>query len=593
MYLTVIVSVILIGITASTFLIYNSLSHISDNLQKLTTQKTSNIKINLDIIENNIRSITFNPQLQDYLLRYNSGYYPNKTELKIEVNQLVQDLTRFFPQTVNLLVHAKDGELVGSLYEVKNNQNIESYPWFKEISDSQENTFWMTRNGRLQNSDGNRSFISHVIKKIKNYRVKHNAKLGEDLGYFVIEYNFDSISELLKTPDKYTSIFLLNSDGKILSSTEKKEIGKQSDLLLFIEIGKAKIVRRDQQKQIISGDKIMIQGETFYCVALIPYSVVMSDAMKNIVMSLIMALMILIISYGVSWKNANSISLVFQDMRNKFELIESGANHVQMESTSNITEINQLISHFNQMAERLDDLVYKVFNSELKKEQLTSEMKEAKLQALQMQINPHFLYNTLDTINWTALTQGNKDISRMVLALGELFRSNVDMSEIMTTIQKEITRIELYLFLENIRFGEKFVWEINVQDNLLEKEIICFMLQPLVENSIIHGLETHRNKGKIAIQISQESENILLEVQDNGSGISKEKLLHLQELWQLSNNHTNATDQGTNYVGLRNIMKRLRLIYENEADFKIISSSNGTTIQIKYPVIINHFLLER
>lgn len=157
MYLTVIVSVILIGITASTFLIYNSLSHISDNLQKLTTQKTSNIKINLDIIENNIHSITFNPQLQDYLLRYNSGYYPNKTELKIEVNQLVQDLTRFFPQTVNLLVHAKDGELVGSLYEVKNNQNIESYPWFKEISDSQENTFWMTRNGRLQNSDGNRS----------------------------------------------------------------------------------------------------------------------------------------------------------------------------------------------------------------------------------------------------------------------------------------------------------------------------------------------------------------------------------------------------------------------------------------------------
>jgi two-component system sensor histidine kinase YesM len=593
MYLTVIISVILISLTASVFSVFNASSHITDSLQKLTSQKIDNIEVNLDIIENNIRSIVFNPQLQDYLLRYNSGFYPNKTELKIEVNQLVQNLTRFFPQTENLLVYAQDGELVGSLFEVDGNQNIASYPWFTEAVESQGATIWMTDYGRVQERNDNKNFISHTYKKIKNFRLRNDVKLGDEIGSFVIEYNFDSISELLKNPDASTAIFVLNQDGTILSSNEKNLIGSQSDLLDFLEIGQSKIVRRNKQKQIIFSNRIFTTDEIWYCVSVIPYSTIFADAKMIIIISLLLALLILIISFGVSWKNANSISLVFQEMHNKFGLIESGKKDVKLESTSNITEINQLINHFNQMAARLDQLIYEVFNSELKKEQITSEMKEAKLQALQMQINPHFLYNTLDTINWTALMQGNKDVSKMVLALGELFRSNVDMTEIMTTIQKEVKRVELYLFLEKIRFGEKIDWEINVQENLLENEIICFLLQPLVENSIIHGLEPNRYNGKITIDISQAGKDIQISVKDNGSGISADKQQNLQDMWLAIKNHTIDASHENGNVGLRNIMKRLILIYDTDANFVISSADTGTTIQIKYPAINNNAIYKR
>jgi two-component system sensor histidine kinase YesM len=211
-----------------------------------------------------------------------------------------------------------------------------------------------------------------------------------------------------------------------------------------------------------------------------------------------------------------------------------------------------------------------------------SLLNKAQTVALQYQINPHFLMNTLDTINWTAigLTDGENKVSSMVACLADLFRLSLDTKDNLISIGQELEYAKKYLFLLEIRYPDKFdvIWDI--QKEALAYKIVKLSIQPLVENAVYHGIKPKRQKGNLTIRCFLDGENIRVEVEDDGVGFKESKVDEINDL--LSQDYTVEVE----HIGLCNINQRIKLIFGKEFGVSIESEQNkGSVVGITFPAI--------
>jgi two-component system sensor histidine kinase YesM len=206
-----------------------------------------------------------------------------------------------------------------------------------------------------------------------------------------------------------------------------------------------------------------------------------------------------------------------------------------------------------------------------------NEQKKSELKALQNQINPHFLYNTLDSIVWLVENNKNEAAAKMVCALAKLFRISISKGRNIIKISDEIEHARNYLIIQSFRYQDAFDYEFIVDEKLLDKMTIKLILQPIIENSIYHGLKNKIDPGHIIIKVEQVDENIKFSVTDNGYGMRQEKI---DELYQNFKN-PNLIDG----VGLKNIFQRLIVYYGSEAKLSIKSVlDEGTCISVIVPM---------
>ncbi len=241
--------------------------------------------------------------------------------------------------------------------------------------------------------------------------------------------------------------------------------------------------------------------------------------------------------------------------------------------TKGTDEMNQLGHGFNSMIAEIEELIHDVYISNYKK-------KEAELNALQAQINPHFIYNTLESIRMMAKTNGDEDASRMLFVLGKLLRYGINAKKQIVTITEEIDHLKDYIKLQNHRFDEKFDLIIDVNKELLTIKIIKLVFQPVVENAIFHALETIEGKGIITLKGYIKGTDAVFEIIDNGLGMSQSQL----EAINTSINDFDVQHDGSRGIGLRNINERIKLYFGIEYGLKIYSVLNeGTKVVIKIP----------
>jgi len=254
--------------------------------------------------------------------------------------------------------------------------------------------------------------------------------------------------------------------------------------------------------------------------------------------------------------------------------IEEGKTGLTVKIDRN-DELGTLFKTYNKMSEKINTLINKVYKEKL-------VMKDAEIKALQAQINPHFLYNTLETINWKAKLNGVEDISEMVTALSSIIDANLDRNnEKMIPIKKELEYIDNYNLLIQKRFGKKIAFVKYIDDEALMYKIPKLLIQPLIENAIYHGLETKKGGGTVELVITIEEGTVLIVIADDGTGIDDVTLNKLKE--SLDKNDENQYESRTK-IGIMNVHKRIRLIYGDEYGLKIFSEANkGTTIILKLP----------
>ncbi|MFF2877463.1 sensor histidine kinase [Gottfriedia sp. NPDC057991] len=251
---------------------------------------------------------------------------------------------------------------------------------------------------------------------------------------------------------------------------------------------------------------------------------------------------------------------------------------INKESAASL-EIIELNRTYNQMVENTNHLIQVVYEKELLRSQ-------TELKALQAQIDPHFLYNTLNALYWSLDDRGEEDLAEIVIAMSGLFRytiGNANSSE-WVTIQAALDQIERYLQIMKMRLGERLLWEISVEPSLLTIKIPKLLIQPLVENAIMHGIESSREQGIVLVKIKRinNSSNLLVTVQDNGPGINKEALNALN----LAIKNDNVSSFKGMGMALTNVNKRIKLYYEGSdlSGLRLESEiGKGTTVLFEVP----------
>jgi len=238
-------------------------------------------------------------------------------------------------------------------------------------------------------------------------------------------------------------------------------------------------------------------------------------------------------------------------------------------------ELFQISSNFNKMCERVNDYIEKVYVSEIKQ-------KNAEIVALQMQMNPHFLYNTLEAIRMNAVSQGAHEAGHMIFLLATLFRTTMK-SAMIVDVSAEIERCRVYLELFQIRYPNQLQVEFDIPEELVHHEILKLSVQPLIENYVLHGFRANQQDNLIRIECLLEQGVIIIRISDNGKGIPLPKLMKLRQ----SLSEKRELEVKTDSLGLCNVHMRLQMLYGNAYGLSIESIDGaGTEVILKIPAVV-------
>lgn len=238
-------------------------------------------------------------------------------------------------------------------------------------------------------------------------------------------------------------------------------------------------------------------------------------------------------------------------------------------------ESDFLIDGFNRMSTQINELIVQVQTEQGRK-------KEAEMKALMAQINPHFIYNSLESINSMAVLQGNKDISKMVISLGKLLRISISQNQELIPLQMEFEHVRHYLDIQKFRFEDKFSYIINLPEGLRTFMTQKLIVQPIVENALYHAIEPMEDPGIIEITAYEMGTDMIIIVKDNGPGFDLAKMMNLWD--NEGGGQKKYSDSG---VGLKNVHERLNIRFGSPYGLLVCSSPGfGSTIRIRIPKIL-------
>lgn len=398
-----------------------------------------------------------------------------------------------------------------------------------------------------------------------------NLKDGEPYGiiYFTIkEKDFEKFYDYFTL--EINDIVLLNENNEVLSSNKKENIGQVQEyfrsnideLVLSKELSKS----YNNKKNTILIQRLPYCNLTI-CGTVDNYKALskMYDVSKIVLICVITTLGILIGIFLIVRQMTKPLYLLTKKMSN----VRNG-NFDEYIEVKGPEEVKELSSTFNYMIKDLNRYV-----NELVKVQ--KEKRKAEIHALQMQINPHYIFNTLSSIKWL-IWQGSNEKSISALdSFISLLRNTISKTDEFITVEEEIENIRNYVFINNIRYGDRIKVEYFIMPDCTDYLVPKLILQPFIENSFFHGFPSDE-EGRIQIFIKEQDENMKIEIYDNGVGIEEDTLEKVKEKRESKNEHFSG-------IGINNVDSRIKLIYGDEYGIEIKSKLNkGTTVTILLPI---------
>ena len=291
-------------------------------------------------------------------------------------------------------------------------------------------------------------------------------------------------------------------------------------------------------------------------------------------------LLLTFVSFFVSFDMIKPINQLVKAMKG-MNIDKISSSYIEIDRND---ELGFLQKTFNTMTKEMDHLVNWIY-----REQITR--KEAEIKALQSQINPHFLFNTLESINWMAQLNNVPEISETVSDLSTLLDISIGRDDRLITIEEEFIYIEKYISLLKRRFEDKITLNKEINPQVLYVKIPRLLIQPLIENAVYHGVENNRGKGIISLVADITNDLITIEVIDNGNGISSEELIKLNNGLSMDNNtyFKSLNSKKDKSIGIENVNRRIKLFYGEKYGLKIESKVNiYTKVSVTLPVQIHN-----
>ncbi len=367
---------------------------------------------------------------------------------------------------------------------------------------------------------------------------------------------------------KDDQFFLLDKNRTIISATSKEKVGEVFDYGIF---GSNSLNLNEGYFKIKTQDIVFlvtyyrIHSNGWMIINMVPLKQLLVENTENeyelfLAMILSFALCILIAIFF-----SNGMLVRLKKLCKLMAKIENEDFDVFAKPKGN-DEITVLYRSFNKMSAKLKELIQKVYTVQIKQ-------REAELKALQAQINPHFLYNTLDNIYWMGRMEKAFETSKMVEALSKLFRLSLNSGKEITTVKTEIEHVRNYILIQQVRFKDTVRFSLNINEEVMNCLTLKLVLQPLIENSIIHGIKDMEKDGIIRVTVKRDHDKLIFIVEDNGCGIDIEEVNRLLK----------DAGNGDRGFAIRNVNDRIRLYYGDDYGLEFMRNEQGTTVIVSQP----------
>ncbi|MCH4886193.1 sensor histidine kinase [Acidaminobacter sp. JC074] len=392
-------------------------------------------------------------------------------------------------------------------------------------------------------------YMSRIINDIDTFN---------EVGLLVIRVDFMPMKNDYEnlSSDIFQSIALLENDGQIIFTTENSPIHSES---VNYDESTGVLYEDDSKERIISYRKV--DNPNWVIVTAISKKVLLRDVTKFTQYAFMIFIpMAVLLSFFTIFEGMHMVEAINQIVSGMKD-VSKGKKHVNIQVDRG-DELGFLAESFNDMSTELKNLVENV-----KTEQITR--KEVEMKALQAQINPHFLYNTLETINWHAQLKGAPEISEMVTALSSIMEATIGRDNKLISLRDEMKYIENYISIMKYRYEGRLTFKRDIDPQILSIKIPRLILQPIVENAINHGIGKTKKVGEINISAFRKEEDIVIEICDNGKGMTVDTL---KEVYQRIGDKQDGSS-----IGLQNVDKRLKLFYGEDYGITILSEEDVYT----------------
>ena len=526
----------------------------------------------LEVI-NNVSTVStyffFDKELENIAFREYLQYQDNVSDFK--KYKAFDNHSKYHSSVIQRIsIYLNNPSIVGNSRFVKVNEKIRKQKWYQDALNGRGTVVWRY----IPASTGKDKYLS-LVRLIQTE--KH-----QNVGVLVINVR-DQILKSIIGDKKNNILILLNKQEQIVSGGDimKLEVVQGDISQLNKETVYCKNIKYQGKAYVMTclDVKLPETADHIQIVSLQSYQNILKEAIKKSKRSEVFFLLsiaisaVLIILFSRSF--SKRVGFFCRQMQ------KAAAGNFNMEKKlKGKDEIYEMYDYLSTMIWSIQSLLAEIYREQLAKERLKTKQKDAEFKMLASQINPHFLYNSLETIRMMARERGENEIEEFVKMLAGILRHNVQVGNQEVTIESEVTLLEYYLKIQQYRFGERVHYQIKIDEGLGTYKILPLMIQPIVENAIIHGLETKEEGGDILIWIQKKGCNISIIVEDDGLGIDNSRLQELQRDLEKVEYVESVENIKRTHIGISNVNLRIKLLYGDKYGL-ILSSKKGVGTRVE------------
>lgn len=545
------------------------LSEIISSANSTLDQVKYNIMNKVEIIESVSSNICYNSGLEVFL---KSVFLPSPSSIDEYLNiivPIVEHAVLYHKFSFSDISVYMTNETIPEGYGYfQHERRIRDEDWYQNFMQTGKNAAWILppRTGAKGSASSYTSSMLMFVRKISAPNDLH-------LGLITISLPQSEMFSSFNLPDDSNSFFAFTESGHVLFSLPNTTLPSEKVLEKIAAISSGHYITDNILYLVRTIDAMNIK--ICMVVPLSSRTYAMGSLTITLVILILLVLLMIIVFFII-------LQRVFKAINDQLHLMTLA---IQNDFQSRIPvnrkdEIGQIAQNFNILLDKINALIKSLVIKE-------TAHKDAQFKALQYQINPHFIYNTIDVyVNKLALA-GNFQMADSIADFGRMLRYNIGRKEIFTTLHVEIDYIKSYIGIQKLRYEERLRLNINIPRELMGFKIIKFILQPIVENSIIHNMNGNGMTLEINIDARVSEEKLVISISDNGRGIEPSKLEELNQQF-ITSEYKQFSDPGSTNIGLQNINERIKLFYGNEYHLRMESVyGKGTTTILSIPIHTN------
>lgn len=603
--LIIFVVYILLPITMLSYISYVRYTHmIQSKTVGYVTELTANLVKKMDNYTHDIQKISTIPAFLNEVpnaLNESNNFYQNLSDQNYNMNLNNKDYSNLIPYVESMKIHLQ-AQIEQSIYfmtDIKQGINsiyiFDKYgnPYYAYKSGGQRTNLnlkdsyhsWQNRADKANGSPvllGTEKFTNTMHRSEYVFTVVKSVidNSFENVGIIVIDSDIGVIANMVSELDQTVkgNTYIVDKTGRVIYANEKKYMGTNLRGSKLIQDTSDKnghrIINLNGKKNLAIYMRSQDTGWEY--IVTIPYQQMMLDVRKNQRFTLLITITIITFALLLSIVLSFALTKRLRELMRMMKRVQKGDWDVHF-PVKYPDEAGQLGRAFNRMIRQMKDLIRDVYIMEIRK-------KEAELSSLQYQINPHFMYNTLESIRMTSELNDDLESADMIQSLGKMLRYSVSESSSFVPLSKEMEHLHNYVSLLSFRYPNRFNLNIQPYADISQIKVMKLLFQPIVENAIYHGLDENKQSLNIGITFQVLQTNIQFTVHDNGMGMEPGKLKQLRD--KIKSNK--GSDEGRG-IGLWNVHERIRLFYGETYGLTIDSSHGiGTTITITLPLLQEH-----